>query len=178
MKLVSPLPPSSVSPFALPLFSSASTSDSCHRQRTSPFLAPFYAISFLEMIWEPGWENLIPLHPFLPVCPPCCSTCSPFTRSTVLPERVYFSRISYTVRDCEAKKWLKWLFPSQTVLPDPVLWLGARLPKVTIHFSVHRDRYLLKPVLRFSPSPLLVLYFTVRSHETFVFPSKKKGEEG
>lgn len=43
---------------------------------------------------------------------------------------------------------------------------------------MHRDRYLLKPVLRFALSPLPVLYFMVRSQETFLLPSKKKGEEG
>lgn len=78
-------------------------------------------------------------------------------------------------RDCKVKKWLKWLFPSQTVFPDPTVWLGVRLPKVTIHFRVHRDRYLQKPVPGFAPLPLL--YFTVRSQKTFILPSKKKGEK-
>lgn len=81
------------------------------------------------------------------------------------------------LRDCKVKKWLKWLFPSQIVFPDPALWLGVRLPKVTIHFRVHRDRYLQKPVPEFAPFPLPLLYFTARSQETFLLPSKRKGEE-
>lgn len=104
-------PLNSVSPLALPLFSSASTSESCHRQRTSPFLAPFYAISFLEMIWELEWENVtlffqshhaVALALYLLSCVAICM----------------FSRISYTVRDCNAL--------SISVFPDPALWLGAR----------------------------------------------------
>lgn len=38
--------------------------------------------------------------------------------------------------------------------------------------------YLPKPVPRCAPSPLPVLYFTVRSQEVFLLPSTKKGKEG
>lgn len=149
-----------MSPFVLPLFSS----DSCHRQRTSPFLAPFYIISFLEMNWgRKTWPHFIPsfqlthpaaAFPRLSLALLCC-------------QNVMFSRISYPERDCKAKKWLKWLFLSQTVIPDPAFWLGARLPKVTIHFSMHRDQYMLKSVPRFALRPLPVLYFTVRNQKCF-----------
>lgn len=149
-----------MSPFVLPLFSS----DSCHRQRTSPFLAPFYIISFLEMNWgRKTWPYFIPsfqlAHP---------AAASPRLSLALLHcQNIMLSRISYPERDCRAKKWLKWLFLSQTVISDPAFRLGARLPKVTIHFSMHRDQYMLKPVPRFALRPLPVLYFTVKSQKHF-----------
>lgn len=51
------------------------------------------------------------------------------------------------------------------------------MPKVNIHFSVWRDRYLLKPVPRLASSPSPALYFTERSQEMFLLPSKKKGKK-
>lgn len=125
-----------------------------------------------------GMGKLDPTPPFPSSLPTLLQRWLAFYLLSCVARTCMFSRISYPARDCKAKKWLKRLFPSQTVSSDPALWLGARLPKVTIHFNVHRDRYLLKPVLSFSPSPLPGLYFTVSSQETFLLPSKKKGEEG
>lgn len=116
-----------------------------------------------------GMEKLDPTPPFPSNLPtllqhfPCVA------------EPVWSPGFHSLLRDCKVEKWLKWLFPSQTVFPDPALWLGVRLPKVTIHFRVHRDRYLQKPVLGFAPFPFATAVFHSEEPRNISPPFQEEG---